>query len=82
MSSHQPELLTEPVCRGIKEVEAESIAFIVSETLGLDTSAYSFAYIGHWFTTVSDDLTIVQGTAERVIRYARTIIDALTTSDG
>ena len=43
--------------------------------------AYSFPYIGHWFTTVSDDLTIVQGTAERVIRYARTIIDALTPNE-
>ena len=46
------------------------------------SSETSFAYIGHWFTTVSDDLTIIQGTAEPVIRYARTIIDALTTSDG
>ena len=45
-------------------------------------AVYSFACIGQWFTTVSDDLTIVQGTAERVIRCARTIIDALTTGDG
>ena len=36
----------------------------------------------HWFTTVSDDLTIVQGTAERVIRYACTILDALTPTTG
>ena len=30
------------------EVEAESIAFLVCEHLGIDTSDYSFGYVGAW----------------------------------
>ncbi|MCY0870739.1 ArdC family protein [Alicyclobacillus sp. SP_1] len=32
----------------IQELEAESVAFVVSDALGLDTSSYSFGYIAHW----------------------------------
>lgn len=31
-----------------KEIEAESISFVVSEHFGLDTSAYSFDYLASW----------------------------------
>lgn len=31
-----------------KEVEAESVAYTVSKYFGLDTSDYSFAYVGSW----------------------------------
>lgn len=31
-----------------KEIEAESISFVVSEHLGLDTSSYSFDYLASW----------------------------------
>ncbi|WP_308698673.1 ImmA/IrrE family metallo-endopeptidase, partial [uncultured Thomasclavelia sp.] len=34
--------------KATKEVEAESVAYIVSKTLGLDTSDYSFGYIASW----------------------------------
>jgi antirestriction protein ArdC len=34
--------------RDIKELEAESVAFIVCHRLGLDTSGYSFAYLSSW----------------------------------
>lgn len=34
--------------RGDKEVQAESVAFIVAEKFGLDTSEYSFPYIAGW----------------------------------
>lgn len=32
----------------IKEIEAESVAFIVCRCLGLDTSDYSFGYVASW----------------------------------
>ena len=75
---HAPEILTEPTCRGIKEVEAESIAFIVSATLGLDTAKYSFPYVAHWAQGVGE-LAAVQATAERVITHARKILNGLDT---
>jgi len=34
--------------RGDCELEAESVAYIVASTLGLDTSAYSFGYVANW----------------------------------
>ncbi|MCM1060839.1 MAG: ImmA/IrrE family metallo-endopeptidase [Eubacterium sp.] len=34
--------------RNEKEVQAESVAFIVAEKLGMDTSEYSFPYIASW----------------------------------
>ena len=77
-AAHAPEILTEPACRGIKEVEAESIAFIVADTLGIDTSTYSFPYVAHWASGIGD-LTAVQATAERVITHARKILNGLDT---
>src|SRR5690606_38959781 len=34
--------------RGIKETEAESVAYVVAGILGLDTSAYSIGYVAGW----------------------------------
>lgn len=64
-------------CRGTKEVEAESIAYIVAHTLGLDTSTYSFSYVAHWAEHADTSTDIVQATAETVIRHARTILNDL-----
>ena len=35
-----------------KEMQAESIAFVVSSAYGLDTSEYSFPYVGTWAGTL------------------------------
>lgn len=47
---HDPELeiVTVKSPRNEKEVQAESVAFMVAERLGLDTSEYSFPYIASW----------------------------------
>lgn len=34
--------------RHVREIEAESVAFVVAQCLGLDTSGYSFGYIANW----------------------------------
>ena len=38
----------------VKEIEAESLAFVVSNHFGLDTSDYSFGYIQSWSSNKSD----------------------------
>jgi hypothetical protein len=38
----------ENLTRGRKEIEAESVAFIISCHYGIDTSDYSFGYIAGW----------------------------------
>ncbi len=35
-------------CRGVRKVEADSVAFTVATRLGVDTSAYSWPYVASW----------------------------------
>jgi antirestriction protein ArdC len=58
-------------CRGIAEVEAESIAYVVSAAAGLDTTGYTVPYIAHW---AEGDTTVLRDTAARVITLAREIL--------
>ena len=56
-----------------KEVEAESIAFIVSEHFGIDTSTYSFGYIASWSATkelneLKSSLNVIQKTTNTLIK--------------
>jgi len=57
--------------REIAEVEAESVAFVVSSALGSDTSDYSFPYVARWG---GGDAEVVAAAAERVIGAARDIL--------
>lgn len=60
--------------RSVKEVEAESVAFLVADMLGFDTSAYSMPYVASW---ASGDINLVRGTAERSLGAARKIVEQL-----
>jgi antirestriction protein ArdC len=58
--------------RRTKEVEAESVAFVVCNHFGLDTSDYSFAYVASWssdkeLTELKNSLSIIQQTAQELI---------------
>ena len=61
--------------RGVKETEAESVAYVVAGLLGLDTSAYSIGYVAGW---TEGDAETIKATAARVLRAAHTLADALT----
>lgn len=61
--------------RGIKETEAESVAYVVAGLLGLDTSAYSIGYIAGWSNCETD---LIKETASKVLRAANTLADAIT----
>lgn len=55
-----------------KEIEAESVAFVVCHAFGLDTSEYSFGYITTWSTNISNEelknvLKNIQSKAEEII---------------
>jgi len=70
-------LLTDPSdvlgfadCRGLREVEAESVAFMVTAAHGLDSSQYTFNYVTGWASRARGDLTtdqVVKATGERVM---------------
>ncbi|SDZ48420.1 ArdC-like ssDNA-binding domain-containing protein [Herbiconiux ginsengi] len=61
--------------RGIKETEAESVAYIVAGIMGLDTSKYSIGYVAGWSNCDPDT---IRNTASRVLRAAHTLANALT----
>lgn len=61
--------------RGVKETEAESVAYVVAGLLGLDTSTYSIGYVAGWS---EGDAETIKATAGRVLRAAHTLADALT----
>lgn len=61
--------------RHIKELEAESTAFLVCDSLGLDSSSYSFPYLSCW----EDDPSEILPAAERACKVADEILEAITT---
>jgi hypothetical protein len=59
------------VCRGIAEVEAESVAYIVASAAGMDTTRYTVPYIAHW---ANGDINLLRDTATQVLATARQIL--------
>ena len=60
--------------RSIKETEAESIAYVVSNYLGLDTSNYSIGYVAGW--SGNEDFILKESVA-RVSKTSKLILDKL-----
>jgi DNA primase catalytic core len=62
-------------CRGAREVEAESVAYLVAAEHGLDTSGYTFAYLAAWATETGDVDATLRTTGTRVLATAHQILD-------
>lgn len=57
--------------RETKEVQAESVAYWVTQMVGLDTSDYSFGYISGWskdreVTELKENLDLIKTTADKI----------------
>ena len=63
--------------RELAELEAESVAFVVGDGLGLDTSAYSFGYVATWAGGGDEAVRGIAASAQRISRAARQILEAL-----
>lgn len=54
--------------RDVKEIQAESVAYMVCQNIGIDTADYSFEYVAAWahedMKKLTDQMTIVKKTAE------------------
>jgi len=71
---HEPTSEGRPNCRGIVEVEAESVAYMVCAALGIDSAGYSLPCVASWS---GGDLDKVAATANRVIGCARSVLTQL-----
>lgn len=76
---HHPEQREQFACRGVAEVEAESVAYLVTAAHGLDASQYTFNYVAGWAHEAAtpdgpsvEDL--VKATGQRVISTADRIL--------
>lgn len=76
---HVTDLPTYLVCRDRCEIEAESVAYVVSAAAGLDASGYTFAYIVGWS---GGNVDAVRAAAETVTSAARRIVEQLGTTKG
>lgn len=59
-----------------REVEAESIAYCVCQYFGLDTSEYSFPYIGSWSS--GKDMKELRASMDTIRKTAGEFIDSMT----
>ena len=60
--------------RAQAEIEAESVAYLICGSHGLDTASYSFGYLATW---ADGDIDRVRDTSERVLATTRTVLDGL-----
>ena len=56
------------------EVEAESVAYVVCDLLGVDAGSYSIPYVANW---AGADVELVEATAQKVLTTARQIVTGL-----
>ncbi|MCA0323829.1 MAG: hypothetical protein LCH60_14955, partial [Actinobacteria bacterium] len=66
-------------CRGIREVEAESIAYVVLQAHDVDSSGYTFNYVAGWATQAAGGDSakidqVIHATGEKVIAAAHRIL--------
>lgn len=67
--------------RGVLEVEAESVAYLIGAAHGMDTTGYTLPYVATW-AGGTDPAATVRATAERVVCTARSVLDTLPTDHG
>jgi antirestriction factor ArdC-like protein len=69
---------TREISRGQCELEAESTAYVVCQSLGLDTSDYSFGYVAGWSGGDKDKTRdAIKASGKRISGAARQICDEL-----
>jgi hypothetical protein len=72
---HDPELVsTKDLSRGLKELEAESTAYVICTALGMDTSDYSFGYVLGWTGGADDATQGIRASTGRIQRAATAVL--------
>ena len=66
------------VDRALAELEAESVAFVVCEAVGIDAGIYSFGYVSTWVGGDADAAeAALRASGGRISGAARTVLDAI-----
>jgi N-terminal domain of anti-restriction factor ArdC/IrrE N-terminal-like domain len=70
-------LHAEPGDRPLMELEAESVAFVVCDALGIDAGAWSFGYVATWSGGGEAAIAAIKGAGARIQRAAHRILSEL-----
>jgi hypothetical protein len=67
-------------CRGVREVEAESVAYLIAAHHDMPTDQATFPYVATWAarSDKTEPERVVQDTGQRVVVTTRLILDAMT----
>jgi antirestriction protein ArdC len=68
--------------RPLAELEAESTAYVVCHTLGIDSSDYSFGYVATWAGGGDEAISAIKGSCDRIQKTAATILAAFEAGEG
>ena len=63
-------------CRGVKELEAESVAYVVTQALGFESGSYSFSYVANWSGGDAEARAALKSSTARIAAAARQILTA------
>ncbi|MEU4293207.1 hypothetical protein AB0E63_33725 [Kribbella sp. NPDC026596] len=79
---HDPKEIASPgrlMCRGIREIEAESVAYLLMAHHGWSTGGSSFRYIASWAAEVNkrEPEKVIERTGARVVSVARRLIESV-----
>jgi hypothetical protein len=65
---------TKDLERGLKELEAESTAYVICTALGMDTGDYSFGYVAGWAGGAPEALQGIKASTGRIQRAATAVL--------
>lgn len=68
--------------RALAELEAESVAHVVCDALGIQSGGYSFAYVARWAGGGGEAIAAIRAAGERIQRTAHLIIEAASPPSG
>jgi len=65
--------------RALAELEAESVAYIVCNGIGLDSDTYSFGYVAGWAGGGDTAIAAIKASGQRIQQTANRILETVTT---
>ena len=72
---HDPAVeTTRDLARGLKELEAESAAYVICTALGMDTSDYSFGYVAGWAGGAPEAVQGIKASTGRIQKAATAVL--------
>ncbi|MGA8207579.1 MAG: ImmA/IrrE family metallo-endopeptidase [Candidatus Dormiibacterota bacterium] len=61
--------------RALAELEAESVAYVVCQELGVDSSEYSFGYVATWSGGGPEAARLISATGGRILKGSSAVLD-------